>query len=301
MESDSKSLPQLQNVFLAVLMILKTFLLFTVKLVSTAVILPLSFISFALNSILIPLNKLISFPDQIAIRKTKSSRLISKSLNNTGKSTEKNELSDKNTPDYLGNNYKNKSSEIITEMSLKQYNNLKQYKAYTGRLNDIMVINKKIHNVIQMIEDLALQTNTLSLNAAVESAKAGDNENGFARISSGLKILSKNTVSALREINHILNDTIEKIPGNMDILNPEKDIDELYYRIKNLFNACNAGHSSFTKKTESHVRPAMRIKSISNANPVSTCNKNTSDKTAAPADNLNESNNFIKDKKPTLH
>ncbi|MFZ7104915.1 MAG: methyl-accepting chemotaxis protein [Peptococcaceae bacterium] len=72
--------------------------------------------------------------------------------------------------------------------------------------NQINDINK----VLELIRNIAGQTNLLGLNAAIEAARAGEQGRGFAVVADEVRKLSTHSADSLKDINHVL-DEIKKI------------------------------------------------------------------------------------------
>lgn len=75
-----------------------------------------------------------------------------------------------------------------------------------GRINDTA---KQIENIIGEIEDIASQTNLLSLNAAIEAARAGEAGKGFAVVAGQIRSLSEQSAKAAVDTRQLIENAID--------------------------------------------------------------------------------------------
>lgn len=69
---------------------------------------------------------------------------------------------------------------------------------------------KKIDGIVGVIADISDQTDLLSLNAAIESARAGEQGKGFAVVSEEIRKLSQQTQKTLSDIKLIIGEVLEQ-------------------------------------------------------------------------------------------
>ncbi len=110
-----------------------------------------------------------------------------------------------------------KSSELATEAGSLSGKTLQAAQKGDHQIQDLLKSMSEIENssgkiqeIINMIDDIAFQTNLLSLNAAVEAARAGEHGKGFAVVAEAVRALSQRSATSAKEISTLIQESVDK-------------------------------------------------------------------------------------------
>lgn len=115
-----------------------------------------------------------------------------------------------------------------------------QLKNLLTSISEIEVSSNKIQDIIGIIDDIAFQTNLLSLNAAVEAARAGDQGKGFAVVADAVRSLSQRTANSAKEISKLISESAVKTVSGVQLASSShKVLQEVFTVIEKLANLNN--------------------------------------------------------------
>lgn len=145
--------------------------------------------------------------------------------------------------------------ERIGREMLENNEKMKQLVTAMHKINDS---SKQIGNIIRTIEDIAEQTNMLSLNAAIEAARAGDAGRGFAVVAGEVGALAAKTSEASR-------DTTLLIEGSSRLVNEGMQLaDQAEHSLLNTVNSVNGIIEAINAISKEAAQQSDMMKQVAN-------------------------------------
>ncbi|WP_438381406.1 methyl-accepting chemotaxis protein [Asaia sp. BMEF1] len=88
--------------------------------------------------------------------------------------------------------------------------------------------SSQVAAIVQVIENIAFQTNVLALNASIEAARAGDSGKGFAVVANEVRTLAQRCTEAAGSISELVGKTVEEIrAGAVCVRDTEKALETI--------------------------------------------------------------------------
>lgn len=156
----------------------------------------------------------------------------------------------------------------------------------TREMRRIKDISKEIENISTTIESIASQTNLLSLNAAIEAARAGNAGKGFAVVAEQIGRLAADSAKSAVNTRELIGKTIEEIEkGNEITISTSETFERIIEEMKEFSEETHITNEKANSQAESLLQIENRIEQISG---IVQHNASASEESTAISENLSE-------------
>lgn len=111
----------------------------------------------------------------------------------------------------------NKSNELSNNLNNTAVNGEKATQESIASIKEVFNHSNQILSILELIQNIAKNINILGINAAIESAHAGDYGKGFSVVAETIRTLTENTEKNIKEINDVIEIIVLKIKESVNL------------------------------------------------------------------------------------
>ena len=170
-------------------------------------------ISNSMNQVMVEINKSSERVSAEASELATASQMLAESAEEQSASIEQLAATTNNIADQVENSRKEAetSAKATAQAASMIEQNQEKMKLMTDAMDEIHQTSQKVVGIIQTIEEIAVQTNLLSLNASIEAARAGEAGRGFAVVADEIGKLALESSKAANTNKELIEISLEEI------------------------------------------------------------------------------------------
>ncbi len=160
-------------------------------------------------------------------------------------------------------------------------------------MNDINETSDQISQIIKAIEDISFQTNILSLNAAIEAARAGAAGKGFAVVADEVRNLAGKSAEAAHNTTELIQNSLRAVQAGMEqVAATSASLDNVVLKEAQVAEMVSEITEATVEQSEAIKQITLGVDQISD---VVQTNSATSEQSAAAAEELSSQANMLKE------